>query len=196
MKQFHKRIISAVLAIVLFTSNFPVLTQAGSGFSIACEGETVSQVEFYANEKLTVSAENLPGGSYQWQINIPGTDQWVNIQGQTGQTLNLTYALLGSLMDGSRSASVRCAAMNGSEAIEYSNPLRATVLEEVTKVQPMSFMPENIGNVLPEATVPETAEPAETVPVIPAATIPEEPWPFVPGETEPVIPETTVPAET
>ena len=101
----YKRILSAVLAIVLFVTNFSVVTFASNEFSIASEGSQVSRVKVSENGNLTVSAEYLPENcGYQWQIKIPGTKQWVDIYGQTQQELNLTYALVGNLLDGNRSA--------------------------------------------------------------------------------------------
>ena len=123
MTKLNKRFLSALLAVILLLTNFPVVSAASDSFAIYYEGETVTEVEFYEHERITVSAEGIPGGSYQWQIQIPGTEQWVNIQGQTSQTINLSKAVVGSLMMNG-SAYVRCAAISDGEEIDHTAALR------------------------------------------------------------------------
>ena len=136
MKKLNIRILSAILAIIVFVTNCPVVTSANEGFSITCDGDEVTQVEFYKNEKLEVSADNLlAGASRQWQIQIPGTDMWIDIYGQTGQKLKLSYALLGSLLNAEHSATVRCAAISDGEAVAYTEELVAIVNERPTTVR-------------------------------------------------------------
>ena len=119
--KLNKRILSAVLAFVLFVSNFPVVGFASSGFSITYEGSGAAHVQINTREKVAVTAENLPADcSYQWQILVPGTDFWVDIQGACESSLYLTYALLGSLLDSANVANVRCAAMSAGQAVEYT----------------------------------------------------------------------------
>lgn len=172
----YKRILSAVLAIVLFVTNFSVVTFASNEFSIASEGSQVSRVKVSENGNLTVSAEYLPENcGYQWQIKIPGTKQWVDIYGQTQQELNLTYALVGNLLDGNRSAYVRCAAMCGGAAEEYTDDLLVMITDPVE-------IPVTIAELTAPAPLPA-----------PVVEIPEEEY-YIP-ETEPVVEETAEPTE-
>ena len=129
MTKLNKRILSALLAAILFLTNFPMVSSASNDFAITYEGKTVSQVEFFEHEKITVSAQGNPGSDYQWQIQIPGTEQWVNIQGQTGQTIKLSKAVVGSLLVNG-SAYVRCAAINDGEEIDHTAALCTTVKKQ------------------------------------------------------------------
>ena len=171
--KLNTKILAALLALVLFLSCCPVFTFAElfpESFQVTFEGEKISEISFFRHEKKNVSAENLPEGcAYQWQIRIPGTDMWVDIQGQTNRELAISYALVGSLLDAERSAYVRCAAVLDGTDAEYTKPLRATVTEE----------PEEAAPAAPKATVPAATEP---VPEVPEAT--EAP-------AEPVVPENT-----
>ena len=60
-------------------------------------------------------------GSAQWQIQVPGTQLWVNIAGETSSTIALTYAKISSMLSGG-AANLRCAF--GST---YSATARVTV---------------------------------------------------------------------
>ena len=168
MKKLNRRILSALLAFLLFLSNFPAVSAAKDDFAITYEGKTVKQVEFYEYEKITVSVEGIPeGSSCQWQIQIPGTEQWVDIHGQTAEELGLSKAVVGSLMvDGS--AYVRCAATGDAET-NYTDALQVTVKEtEFTQqenviVAPVETVPEHTEAPVEEAT--EATEAPTEVPV-------------------------------
>ena len=175
MTKLNKRILSALLAFVLLMTNFPVISSASDSFAIHYEGKAVTEVEFYEHERITVTAEGNPGDACQWQIQIPGTEQWVNIQGQTAQTINLSKAVVGSLMvDGS--AHVRCAAIRDGETVEYTAALRTTVKTE----EPVSQTPAVPAVTVPapaptEAPVEATEAPAEaTEPIVEVTEAPDE----------------------
>ena len=169
---YSKRILSAVLAFILLISCVPVFSIARSNFAITYESQTISTLELPMHEKLQVSAENLPDGcSYQWQIQIPGSDMWVDIQGKTAQTLDVSYAVVGSLTDSSNCAYVRCSAVSGGEMQDSTRRLCVMVMEE---------------------EVPETTAPIEESPATTEAVVATEPD-VVPESTEaPVVTEPDV----
>lgn len=198
MTKLNKRILSALLAVVLLLTNFPVVSAASDGFAIHYEGMAVAEVEFYEHERITVSAEGNPGSGYQWQIKIPGTEQWVNIQGQTGQTINLSKAVVGSLMvDGS--AHVRCAAISDGQEIDHTAALCTTVKkEEPAPVAPVVNAPVVTPvEPVPEATEAPTEAPAEPIPETtePPVEVTEAPIEPIPEVTEVTIEATAAPTE-
>ena len=73
MKKLNTRLLSAILAAVLFLSCCPVVSLASGGFMIAYEGKKVTEISVDKHEKITVTAERAPEGTLQWQIKIPGT---------------------------------------------------------------------------------------------------------------------------
>ena len=198
MTKLNKRIMSALLAAILFLTNFPMVSSASNDFAITYEGKTVSQVEFFEHEKITVSAQGNPGSDYQWQIQIPGTEQWVNIQGQTGQTIKLSKAVVGSLLVNG-SAYVRCAAINDGEEIDHTAALRTTVKkEEPAPVAPVVNAPVVTPvEPVPEATEAPTEAPAEPIPETtePPVEVTEAPIEPIPEATEGTIEETAAPTE-
>lgn len=193
MSKLNKRIMSAILAFILFMTNIPVVGSAdNSTFAITYEGETVKKVEFYNHEKITVTAENIPEGSHQWQIKIPGTEQWVNIHGQTDAEIGLSYAVVGSLLVDD-SAYVRCAAISEGLEIAHTATLRVTVKEEPVRQEPVYVAPVIEATEAPveetEAPVEETEAPVEET----EAPIEETEAPV--EETEAPIEETEAPVE-
>ena len=130
MKKLNKHILSALLALALFVTIIPVSTFASDSITIIYEGENVTSVEFGEHEKIVVTTNSAPDGSYQWQIQIPDTEQWVNIYGQTDCELELSKALVGSLMDDG-SAYVRCAVASDGDETKYTKSLRVTVSEDM-----------------------------------------------------------------
>ena len=193
MSKLNKRIMSAVLAFILFMTNIPVVGSAdNSTFAITYEGETVKKVEFYNHEKITVCAENIPEGSHQWQIKIPGTEQWVNIHGQTDAEIGLSYAVVGSLLVDD-SAYVRCAAISEGLEIAHTATLRVTVKEEPVRQEPVYVAPVIEATEAPaeetEAPIEETEAPIEET----EAPIEETEAPI--EETEAPVEETEAPVE-
>ena len=183
--KLNTKILAALLAVLLFLSCCPMFSFAElfpEDFHIAYEGKKAAQIDIYIHEKKTVTAENLPEGStYQWQIRIPGTDTWVDIQGQTGQELGISYALVGSLLDREETACVRCAAVTERANKEYTAPLRVILTDEPENVAPTE-------SAVPEITIPVQTEPAqEATEPIPETT--EEP--DVTEAYEQTVPETT-----
>ena len=163
MKKQNKRLLSALLAFVLLMTSFPVIGAASGAFAITYEGEVVSQVEFYEHERIAVAAENNPESGYQWQIKIPETDQWVNIQGQNAQTIQLSKAVVGSLSVNGV-AYVRCAATSNGEETDYTDDLCVTVKEAEPVVQiPVAQAPAAVVVPEPVPTEPVPAETAEPV---------------------------------
>ena len=192
MKKQNKRLLSALLAFVLLMTSFPVIGAASGAFAITYEGEVVSQVEFYEHERIAVAAENNPESGYQWQIKIPETDQWVNIQGQNAQTIQLSKAVVGSLSVNGV-AYVRCAATSNGEETDYTDDLCVTVKEAEPVVQiPVAQAPAAV--VVPEP-VPTEPVPAETAAPAEETEAPVEETEAPVEETEAPVEETEAPVE-
>ena len=61
-------------------------------------------------ETLTAFTSKLKPTSRSWQILIPETSTWVDIQGQNGESLAVSYATVGSMLNGKGCAYIRCVA--------------------------------------------------------------------------------------
>ena len=110
-------IIAVILAVSLFVNVFFNITVPA--FSASAENEApyivyndqpATSVEIKSDEKLLLkvfSKEEVL--SYQWQIEDPKVDdRWINITNCFSRKLWISYALLGSMLDESGTAQVRC----------------------------------------------------------------------------------------
>lgn len=145
-----KRIIAFLLCIALVMPILPTFASATEDITLSATSVTLPQYE-----KKTITASpvgNVQVSSYQWQINVPGTDLWVDISGAEGATLELSYAMIASLLQGDQ-AQIRCEAVIGGETVETdvvtvtmdytsepavqteSEPAKPQVLTEATVVE-------------------------------------------------------------
>ena len=95
-----KRLLAAVLCLVMLIScvpSFAFRAQASELPVITCSGSAQSAVSFPRNERITLTAEG--GAWYQWQIKV-NDSLWVNISGETGETLDVSYAMIANLCQG------------------------------------------------------------------------------------------------
>ena len=132
--KLNRRILSAILAFVVIFSCCPAVGLATENLVITHEGQPVSQISVDKHGKVTVAAECLPEGTHQWQIRVPNTSIWVDIQEETAAELDLTYALLGSLLEQDR-AMVRCASVQDDQVVTYTDSLQVTVTEQIVQQQ-------------------------------------------------------------
>lgn len=103
------------------------------------DGLEIDNIFVAQDEKQRLTAvcqPDDPGYGYQWQILADmEAELWVDIQGQSEKSLDVSYALTASLLDGSGSAYVRCVVTSG-HADTYSAPLCVTIsfLSEKTAI--------------------------------------------------------------
>lgn len=127
MKKLHKKLLSAVLVLVLLFTCCPWVT-AQDTYTITENGRAVTKLTMTKQEKRSVTADTFSEGTPQWQINVPDGDFWVDIYGETDYDLTLSYALLSSLLENGK-AQVRCAAVKEGEKIACTTALQVTVQE-------------------------------------------------------------------
>lgn len=115
-----------VLAIAALTVG--VLATASPRVRIMHMGSEISGLLLSQEEKTALNAEcDRPSTALRWQILADAQEQlWVDIHGASGSTLTLSYALVGSLLDNSGSAYIRCAA-TADGALVVSEPVYVTV---------------------------------------------------------------------
>lgn len=131
-----RRLLSFLLCLCLLTGVFRIemmtafAVNAIDSVTVTFEGEPVEKLTLPQNEKIKLEAECSPSADnigYQWQILADiETDLWVNIYGASSRSLSLSYAMLGSLLDESGSAYIRCRASAGGES-RVSAPVCVTV---------------------------------------------------------------------
>lgn len=135
---------SLVLSFVLLILAFPVRgisikTNASESsdlreLMVYSEGSPVSSLMLEKNRKQVLTAAGLPeDAEYQWQIRMPGTEStWIDIYNMRGNTCELSYALLGSLLDANGQTAVRCSAF--LDGVQYiSNFVYVTISYCISK---------------------------------------------------------------
>ena len=141
--------VATALVLCVFAAN-------GDGFAIRHNGAAVSHVTFAETERTELSLQGAPAGAeLQWQLRLTDGETWVDISGQTGETLTLSYALVGSLLDSGNSTAVRCAAVSqGSEAI-YTAPVTVTVAENAVVPQTEEITQDTGSDGIAETLAPQ-----------------------------------------
>lgn len=115
-----KKLLALLLAAVMVLGMFPMGVLADDEvLYVEQNGGKVSSVEFPSNRTAYISAKTAGQASeYQWQILVPGRDEWVAIYGEQEDCIKLSYAMVGNMMNDSGVAYVRCAATVNGEQVE------------------------------------------------------------------------------
>lgn len=111
----QNRILSIFLCVLVATALLLcVFAVTNEEFAVTHDGEAVEKVTFSQNEKTEIGLQGVPMDTQlQWQIRMADGETWVNISGQTDETLTLSQALVTSIMDQTASTAVRCVASGG-----------------------------------------------------------------------------------
>lgn len=114
-----KRFIALLLCcVMLFTLSPSLIASAAADDDVAPAqtGVTVSpaNADLPRNEKVPLTAQAKDAKSFQWQIQA-GNTLWVDISGETGSTIQVSYAMVASLLSGNKVA-LRCKTDVGTSA--------------------------------------------------------------------------------
>ena len=131
-----RRLLSVILCLCLLASVLQIqmitafaVTNIDS-VTVTHEGKKTEKLILPQNERTVLKAECSPNTqniAYQWQILADiKSELWVNIYDATNQSMSLSYAMLGSLLDESGSAYIRCRATAGENS-RYSEAVCVTV---------------------------------------------------------------------
>ena len=131
-----RMLLSVILCLCLLTSVLQLRMITASAVikidsvTVTHEGKKTEKLTLPQNERAVLKAECFPDTqnvAYQWQILADiKSELWVNIYDATKQSISLSYAMLGSLLDESGSAYIRCRATAG-ESSQYSDAVCVTV---------------------------------------------------------------------
>lgn len=131
-----RMLLSVILCLCLLTSvlQLRMITASAAikidSVTVTHEGKKTEKLTLPQNERAVLKAECFPDAqnvAYQWQILADiKSELWVNIYDATKQSMSLSYAMLGSLLDESGSAYIRCRATAG-ESSQYSDAVCVTV---------------------------------------------------------------------
>lgn len=121
------RILALLLCAVMVLSMLPVTSifASSANLTIYFNGNVQSEVTLPKGGHIELSAVNSQSGSaaYQWQISANGV--WVDIAGETGLNIRVSYAMIANLLADGK-AQLRCEAVTEEETV-YSDPVTVTV---------------------------------------------------------------------
>lgn len=146
-----KRLIALLLCLVMLVTCMGVgvflppdikLLDAGSG-------EEVSSVSVPQSDRVQLTTDYKSSGElgYQWQLSADGKT-WINIYGQTGESVQLSYAMVCNMLNDEGTVQVRCMVTDGESeyasraaevSVDYSAPARpAQAAKAPVSVAPVS----------------------------------------------------------
>lgn len=122
-----KRIVALLLCCVMLLTLSPSLIATATADDETTPAQTEvtvspAKANLPRNKKVTLTAQAKDAKSYQWQI-MAEDDLWVDISGETESTIQVSYAMVASLLDGSK-AQLRCKTDLGT-----TDPATVTVTE-------------------------------------------------------------------
>ena len=143
MKKNMKRVLAVVLSTMMLISSLmfaptPVLSANTDKPYIIMNGEPVSTAVLKADEKIrleVVSAFDEKVG-YCWQIlDTQGEERWISISDKYSKVLSVSYALIGSMLDESGRAKLRCKLSVGGEEY-YTDSVSVVLSYNVNESEP------------------------------------------------------------
>ena len=140
-----KRFIALLLCCVMLLTLSPSLIASVAADDDATPtqtGVTVSpaNADLPRNEKVTLTAQAKDAKSFQWQIQA-GKTLWVDISGETESTIQVSYAMVASLLSGNK-VSLRCKTDAGTSAavpVTVTEPQVELQAESQAESQPATF---------------------------------------------------------
>lgn len=132
-----KRVIALLLCAVMLVTCMGVGIFAPPDIKLvdAESGEAVSTIAIPQSERVRIATdyESTNEIGYQWQLS-PDGKAWINIYGQTGESIQLSYAMVCNMLSDEGTAQVRCVVTDGDSeyetreaelSVDYSAPAQS-----------------------------------------------------------------------
>ncbi|MBQ9759816.1 MAG: InlB B-repeat-containing protein [Clostridia bacterium] len=120
------RLLSLLLALSMLLGLVPISVYSEgeqAPIRILHDGAEIAELLLYQDGKETLEVETTLDGtlSYRWQIlTNAASAEWVNISGMTQAQCDVSYALVGSLLDEAGQTQLRCTVSDGTDV--YVSP--------------------------------------------------------------------------
>lgn len=149
-----KRLIALLLCLVMLVTCMGVGVFMPPDIKLldASSGEEVSSVSVPQSDRVQLATDYKSSGEpgYQWQLSADGKT-WINIYGQTGESVQLSYAMVCNMLNDEGTVQVRCMVTDGESeyasraaevSVDYSAPARpAQAAKAPVSVAPASVAP-------------------------------------------------------
>ena len=141
-----KRILALLLSLSLMVSVVVPGTVAMDGGDTV--NDTYTELAVNGRETLHASQFGISAEPYQWQISIGGT--WINISGETSDSITVSYAMLCNALSGD-TAQVRCVGYDSEGMLIESDAMTIRITEEVAPTPVEQEETHPAGTVLEQA---------------------------------------------
>ena len=130
----NKRIFSLIMAVIMLFCVLPFnsVSFEADDIHILHDGKAVSEIKLPSNEKTIISVSDKDADSYQWQIFMPASSQWIDIYDKTSVSCEISYTLLDSFIDSSNKSQLRCEIEKNGK-INQSSTLTVEITDAVAK---------------------------------------------------------------
>lgn len=145
-----KRLIALLLCLVMLVTCMGVGVFMPPDIKLLSEsGEAVASVSVPQSDRVKLTTDYKSSGEpgYQWQLSADGKT-WINIYGQTGESVQLSYAMVCNMLNDEGTVQVRCMVTDGESeyasraaevSVDYSAPARpAQAAKAPVNVAPVS----------------------------------------------------------
>lgn len=145
-----KRLIALLLCLVMLVTCMGVGVFMPPDIKLLSEsGEAVASVSVPQSDRVQLTTDYKSSGEpgYQWQLSADGKT-WINIYGQTGESVQLSYAMVCNMLNDEGTAQVRCMVTDGESeyasraaevSVDYTAPARpAQAAKAPVSVAPVS----------------------------------------------------------
>lgn len=161
-----KRVFALLMSCVLVVTMIPAVAFAGTvdRVEVIKDGETVEKVTLSESEKVILNTRTDLSGivNYQWQILADESSElWVNIADKQESSIELSYALLGSLLNEDYQTAVRCNVSVGNTLVTS---------DEVKVIVEKKKSSSNISGTLESAMALASSAKSTTLAGVPKAT--------------------------
>lgn len=141
-----KRILALLLSLSLMVSVVVPGTVAMDGGDTV--NDTYTELAVNGRETLHASQFGISAEPYQWQISIGGA--WINISGETSDSITVSYAMLCNALSGD-TAQVRCVGYDSEGTLIESDAMTIRITEEVAPTPVEQEETHPAGTVLEQA---------------------------------------------
>ncbi|MBQ3138366.1 MAG: InlB B-repeat-containing protein [Ruminococcus sp.] len=130
----NKRIFSLIMAVIMLFCVLPFnsVSFEADDIRILHDGKAVSEIKLPSNEKTIISVSDKDADSYQWQIFMPASSQWIDIYDKTSVSCEISYTLLESFIDSSNKSQLRCEIEKNGK-INQSSTLTVEITDAAAK---------------------------------------------------------------
>lgn len=145
-----KRLIALLLCLVMLVTCMGVGVFLPPDIKLLSEsGEAVASVSVPQSDRVKLTTDYKSSGEpgYQWQLSADGKT-WISIYGQTGESVQLSYAMVCNMLNDEGTVQVRCMVTDGESeyasraaevSVDYSAPARpAQAAKAPASVAPVS----------------------------------------------------------